>query len=369
MSGRQVARAAKAKSGSQDTSRRHGPNGLSNLISAPRAVVPGGLPHLYPAGQSGGDIQFVAEVEPGDQHRQSSDRHSRTVSGHGVCRKKNARHDQRRTEILLQEEERQRRSNTHRDRDHVLDARQIQPAGNTNLPNRLTANLPQQFPSSSEVPGEEQCEQQAYRFDWLNRSEIHLRVAASWAAAEKNQQAAQEKSTNQGDIAELQECGLAEVDERHHGKCHEAQGDALRVPDEQRGVAQGIGPAHDHREADSREEMPGAEQQVIASKTSHPPEERHHPDGSKIDTRPEQHQAPEGAGRSHHECRLERRKMAGVEKRQRGRTRARRRVGTIECLPQALLVIQKRRALDDISRDRRAKDGADVRQTVSPAAH
>ena len=116
----------------------------------------------------------------------------------------------------------------------------------------LAAHVPEQLPPAGEVSGEKQREQQTDRFDRLHRPEIDLARRSSRARAEQDQQYRQRQRADERQIAERQEPAAAKSTSDSPAISSQADDDAFREAHEQQAVAQRIGPAQQHGEADRR---------------------------------------------------------------------------------------------------------------------
>src|SRR5438552_9431612 len=105
-----------------------------------------------------------------------------------------------------------RQADADHNRQRVLAARQIHPIGQPDFSNDPGAKLTQQLAWSREIAGQKKSEQQADRFDWLNRTEIDLRPAASGSGTEQDQQDRQRERSIERQIAELNEYSRTEID-------------------------------------------------------------------------------------------------------------------------------------------------------------
>ncbi len=141
VSGWKIARIAQTETGSEQPAGRQGPDRLGDLISTRDTVVPRGLPHVETCHERCRDVEFVADIEARDENGQPCDCHADPLPGKGVRREKHAGHKEGRAEILLQKEEQQGRRNSNHDRQHIFDARQVEPAGNWNAADVATANV------------------------------------------------------------------------------------------------------------------------------------------------------------------------------------------------------------------------------------
>jgi hypothetical protein len=98
---RQIAGVAEAEAGAKRTACRHGPNRLSDLISAGDRIVPGRLPHADALGKRVRDVQPVPDVEARGQQHEPRRGQANPAAGHGVHRQEHAGQQQRRAKILL----------------------------------------------------------------------------------------------------------------------------------------------------------------------------------------------------------------------------------------------------------------------------
>ena len=103
------------------------PDGVRDLIAAGDRVVPRRLPHPHAIGERGGDLQAIAQVEAGGEESQAGDGHADAAARDRVHGEKDAAEKERGTEVLLKEEEHQRRGDADEDRKHVLASRQVDP--------------------------------------------------------------------------------------------------------------------------------------------------------------------------------------------------------------------------------------------------
>ena len=91
---------------------RHRPERVNDLFAAAYVVVPRREPHVDALMDRRGILQEVSAKESRKHQRQPAEREQRPIASHRVEREKHAGDHQRRSEILLQEEEHQQ----HRDR-------------------------------------------------------------------------------------------------------------------------------------------------------------------------------------------------------------------------------------------------------------
>jgi len=177
--------------------------------------------------------------------------------------RKTQQRKQRRPQILLKKKEHERQANADDNRQRVLAAGQIHPVGQPDFSNHLAAKLPQQLPSAREIAGQKEREQQADRFDWLNRTEIDLGRAAPGSGTKQNQQDRQRERGGEREIAELNECRRTEIEERQACHQEESKGDAFGEPHKQQAVSQWIRPAQEDRKTDRGQQMCEREQQTV----------------------------------------------------------------------------------------------------------
>src|SRR5262249_49473029 len=148
------------------------------------------------------------------------------------------------------------------------------------------AQRAQELPAPREVGGEEEREQQTDGFDRLYRTEVHLRAAAARAAAERDEQRAQADRADERQIAQLEPRDALETDQRARGQQREAGEHAFGLTDEERDVAQGIGSAQQHDEADAGDEVRDREQESIAVDAAQPPDQRHEVEAGDVEDAP-----------------------------------------------------------------------------------
>ena len=199
-------------------------------------------------------------------------------------------------EISLQEEEGERDADAAEDGQHVVRTRHVEPGRHVKRAHRSSADLTQQIPAPREVPGQKQREQQADELHRLQRSEIDFRIAAGGPGAEHDQRRRQRQRTHQWQIAEAGAGQPPEVDRGDERKTQHAGGRQLRVPDEERRIAQRILAAEKRGEAKRGEQMRGGQQLVVAANPTCRPEQDDEPDAGQIDRAPSQRPAA-GASR------------------------------------------------------------------------
>ena len=124
---RQIARVPEAETRSRDSTRRHGPECVRNLIAAGNRVVPRRLPHAHAIGQRLRHVQNVPDVERQQEDGEAGDRHSGSSPRHRVDGEKHAAGEERRAEILLEEEKEERHADAGGDGQDVLAPRQVDP--------------------------------------------------------------------------------------------------------------------------------------------------------------------------------------------------------------------------------------------------
>ena len=209
MASRQIARIAETKAGAEAYLRSPCAQIACATWSPPATALSQGDCHMRTRSASVARRQPVAHVKAGREQNQSGDRHAHAAARDGIDRQKDAAEEERGSEILLKEEEHQGRADADEDGKNVFDARQVDPRRQPDIANASLRTLPQQLPSTREVSGEEQREEQADGFNRLDRSEIDLRRAAAGPAAEENQERGQRQRRHQWQVAERDECRIA----------------------------------------------------------------------------------------------------------------------------------------------------------------
>src|SRR5262249_45074421 len=157
-------------------------------IAARDGVVPWRLPHANALGERLRDVEAIAGIEPEDQDGEAGDCHPGPAARDDIGREKDTAEKQRRTEILLKEEEDERETDTGQDRKHVLGARQVDRSPPSRAAKHRAADFPEQFPAAREVAGEEQREQQTDRLNRLDRTQIDSRAAGAGTRAKEDQE-------------------------------------------------------------------------------------------------------------------------------------------------------------------------------------
>ena len=136
VTGWQVARVTEPEAGAHRTAGRERPQRLRDLIAAARGVVPRRLPHAHAIGERGRDLEAVAEVEAGGEHRGAREHEPDRASRAAVHREEHDGQHQRRPEIPLKKEQRQRRADADHDRHGVAHARNVEPARHADAADR-----------------------------------------------------------------------------------------------------------------------------------------------------------------------------------------------------------------------------------------
>ena len=173
---------------------------------------------------------------------------------------------ERRTEVLLEEEEHQRGGHADEDGKDVLASRQIDPRGHSHVANGLAPNLPEQLPSPRKIPREEQRKEQTDRFDRLEGPEIDLGRAAAGSVSEEDQEHGERERGDQREVAERDESHAPR--HRRATTPPSAPGRSaidFRISHEEQAVAQGIRAAQEHGEANGGQQVCRGQQQDVAS--------------------------------------------------------------------------------------------------------
>ena len=129
----------------------------------------------------------MADVETGNQDQETRDGQRHAVARDGVHRQENAREQQRRSEISLQEKQQQGRTDPDDEGQDVFEAWEPQPSRQRVGSDRGGVHLAEQLPSAGEVASEKQRQQQADQLDRLHRPEIHLGPTRARSIAEGNE--------------------------------------------------------------------------------------------------------------------------------------------------------------------------------------
>src|SRR5262245_2742855 len=119
-------------------------------------VVPRGKPHGNPRGDGSGHSQLVTRRKRQDQRGATEGQGERPAARDGIEGQKQKREDERRAEVLLQEEKSDGQRYAGDDRNGVLQTRYVktsQPPGQTH--SRLF-ELPEKFPALREIAGQKQ---------------------------------------------------------------------------------------------------------------------------------------------------------------------------------------------------------------------
>ena len=138
---------------------------------------------------------------------------------------------------------------------------------------RRAVELSEQLPSTREIAGQEQREEQPDALDWLNRSKIHPGTTASGAGSEQDQEQRYEQRAGEREIAQRQERRLAEIHERDRAHQSDPEEHSLGVADEQHRIPQRIRTTEQQCEPDRRQQMGSREQDFVAANASVPPQQ------------------------------------------------------------------------------------------------
>ena len=139
-----------------------------------------------------------------------------------------------------------------------------QPGRNRAAANRRASQCAKQFPPAREIAGEEEREQQPNGLDRLQRPEIDLGRADARSRAEHQQQQREDEGAEQREIAELERIDRRELDERDAHHQDQPDRDSLRVAHEEQAVAQRVGTAQQHSEADRRQQVNHREEETVS---------------------------------------------------------------------------------------------------------
>jgi hypothetical protein len=104
--------------------------------------------------QRRGNVQRVAKVETENQNCQAQHCHADAISRDCIDGEKHASNKQGGPQILLNEEENERRRNPAKYRQQVIKAWKMEPTRDAKISNQVAVNLSQQFPSTRKVAGE-----------------------------------------------------------------------------------------------------------------------------------------------------------------------------------------------------------------------
>src|SRR4030095_15654815 len=129
---------------------------MSQLITTAHRIIPGGEPHLNSFGDRARITQPVSSPKTG-QHDQQSQKHCRQpIAGNGIQHQQSTGHDQRWTEVSLQEEKEQRESGTDENRQDVAQRREGNAPQDKWESIVLFLEFAQQFPSVSKVTSQKE---------------------------------------------------------------------------------------------------------------------------------------------------------------------------------------------------------------------
>src|SRR4029079_4790389 len=124
--------------------------------------------------------------------------------------------------ILQQEEQSQCASNSAHHGQRVREARQIEPAQEARGQPLLT-KLAQPLPVRGEVSGKKQDQQQLDYFHRLKGAEIHFRITARGAGAQRHQRHEQQKTRKERRVDPSREPAVIEESEERQQKYRAAQ--------------------------------------------------------------------------------------------------------------------------------------------------
>ena len=100
---------------------------MGHLVTTAHRVLPRRLPHGHARRERIGDVQAVAGVEAGHQHQATRYDGSQPAPRHRVEREEHARQEQRRAQVLLQEEEGQGQTHAAEYGQHVTEPGHAEP--------------------------------------------------------------------------------------------------------------------------------------------------------------------------------------------------------------------------------------------------
>ena len=254
---------------------------MRDLVAADDAVVPGIDPDPHALANRRRKPDRVGDGKAGNEHAESHEDERQPAAGDGIQRDHDAREDECRPEVLLEEEEREHERHASHDGPHVAPAGQANEAKPRARRGGWFGEFAQQLEPARERTRDGEHDQQADHFHRLPTEQVDLDAARARTRAEDEQERGQSEGAAEG-----QEHGAAQ-DRRlvvDFGRDQEQHETNARPADECRGdepVAQRIAQRDHAHEAQAAEHHQDREQRGIVVGSAPPAHEVRDPEKRK----------------------------------------------------------------------------------------